>query len=536
MIVRVGSRRLWRLASHCVLCFVTDSSPVLTAKTRVHPLFVLTLRLHFALVWLYCLYAMWLLDCHYQVRYKLPYVLSRDVPRGAMLPVLPPAHAVMLRTALRKQQRLAVAALLPPLCMMFVPLASFILLQWYVLLRQQYMTRGDSISTWLGRSPKQRFQGMRDKSALAAESPTRQLLLHPNWGFARCRPSAAEGSEDVAQQQAVTAEDYSCKLTACNAGSFNTDGQQQQQQRGPAAVQVATAGATSRPEAATAGLSPDGSCLTSRQSSSRALLSPEGVVRSSSQHMHEVSVELVTVLEAEGGRQTKHTGSPAACDLFHAPVSKATKEHATIAAAAAAPGAASGHAARRSRNGHADVSFSGCVPADEGDQPSAFVSAAGQVAGGARCSKSSIGGPSFLRRWNSSGWQRLSRRGSDNGVLDPERQAALQGQLQLEWQQQQLQRRQQAAAEAAAAAAAATKLGADVEWWAFRTGDPLLDRHVVQVDVAGDLEWDMPGEGVEVCLDGKHNQGEKMHPYARTLLLFCGCIIEVKHFTCSGSG
>ncbi|WIA30966.1 hypothetical protein OEZ86_001014 [Tetradesmus obliquus] len=56
------------------------------------------LWVHFGLVWLYCLYAMWLLDRHYQ---------------------------------------------------------------WYVLLRQQYMTRGDSISTWLGHTPQQRCTGLK---------------------------------------------------------------------------------------------------------------------------------------------------------------------------------------------------------------------------------------------------------------------------------------------------------------------------------------------------------------------------------------
>lgn len=60
---------------------------------------------------------------------------------------------------------------------------------------------------------------------------------------------------------------------------------------------------------------------------------------------------------------------------------------------------------------------------------------------------------------------------------------------QQEWQQRQHQHKQHKAA-VAAAAVAAEKLGADVEWWAFKTGDPLLDRHVVQVDVAEDLAWE----------------------------------------------
>jgi hypothetical protein len=38
-----------------------------------------------------------------------------------------------------------------------------------------------------------------------------------------------------------------------------------------------------------------------------------------------------------------------------------------------------------------------------------------------------------------------------------------------------------------------------VEWWAFRTGDPLLDRQVVHVDVAGDLAWADAAGGLLGC-------------------------------------
>jgi hypothetical protein len=48
--------------------------------------------------------------------------------------------------------------------------------------------------------------------------------------------------------------------------------------------------------------------------------------------------------------------------------------------------------------------------------------------------------------------------------------------------------RQDAEVEASVAAAIAA-LGADKPWWAQRYGDPLLDRHVVDVDVAGDMAW-----------------------------------------------
>jgi hypothetical protein len=49
---------------------------------------------------------------------------------------------------------------------------------------------------------------------------------------------------------------------------------------------------------------------------------------------------------------------------------------------------------------------------------------------------------------------------------------------------------EEAAAAAAVAESAETMLGVGKPWWAQRYGDPLLDRHVVNVDVADDLAWD----------------------------------------------
>lgn len=48
-----------------------------------------------------------------------------------------------------------------------------------------------------------------------------------------------------------------------------------------------------------------------------------------------------------------------------------------------------------------------------------------------------------------------------------------------------------------AAGLAAQQLGADVDWWQFRTHDILLDRHVVRVDMAKELG--SAGERSGVC-------------------------------------
>jgi hypothetical protein len=65
--------------------------------------------------------------------------------------------------------------------------------------------------------------------------------------------------------------------------------------------------------------------------------------------------------------------------------------------------------------------------------------------------------------------------------------------------------RQDAEVEASVAAAIAA-LGADKPWWALRYGDPLLDRHVVDVDVAGDMAWqtDDPEAGEACAAKGRH--------------------------------
>lgn len=49
--------------------------------------------------------------------------------------------------------------------------------------------------------------------------------------------------------------------------------------------------------------------------------------------------------------------------------------------------------------------------------------------------------------------------------------------------------------QAARVTAATEACGADLEWWEFRTGDPLLDRHITLVDLPGELEWDKAEPG-----------------------------------------
>jgi hypothetical protein len=48
---------------------------------------------------------------------------------------------------------------------------------------------------------------------------------------------------------------------------------------------------------------------------------------------------------------------------------------------------------------------------------------------------------------------------------------------------------------AAREAAAEEASGADRPWWEFRTGDPLIDRHITRVDVEGGMAWTEGKEG-----------------------------------------
>lgn len=50
--------------------------------------------------------------------------------------------------------------------------------------------------------------------------------------------------------------------------------------------------------------------------------------------------------------------------------------------------------------------------------------------------------------------------------------------------------------QAARAAAAAEASGADREWWEFKVGDPLLDRHITRLDLEDDLAWRHAEPGV----------------------------------------
>ena len=73
---------------------------------------------------------------------------------------------------------------------------------------------------------------------------------------------------------------------------------------------------------------------------------------------------------------------------------------------------------------------------------------------------------------------------------------------------------EEAAAAAVVAETAETMLGVGKPWWAQKYGDPLLDRHVVDVDIADYLAWDSncdfgkEGIGSELCMLGGGTQAE----------------------------
>jgi hypothetical protein len=90
------------------------------------------------------------------------------------------------------------------------------------------------------------------------------------------------------------------------------------------------------------------------------------------------------------------------------------------------------------------------------------------------------------------GWSRLDARSTEDDA--PVVTFAADEQGQHEQQQERKQRRAAARmAEKAAARLAAKQLGVDVDWWQYKTGDLLLDRHIVRPDI--EKELGSTGEG-----------------------------------------
>jgi hypothetical protein len=221
-----------------------------------------------------------------------------------------------------------------------------------------------------------------------------------------------------------------------------------------------------------ASASPGDSRGTSRQSSLKALL-PARMLRSASSQQHHKSsgpssstlqeplCQLEEVREAEGVRNAASRQRK----------NKAKKQHWNIF------GGSSNTIGKAS--GTLDDSSAVAVVKDveTGAQPKQLSAACGKTGSRRPGSSSSMGcGTSDNTRrgvsWNSHGDE---SDGDSDSIMEKHRRL------------QQQHKQQQAAA--AAAKAAAEKLGADVEWYRFKTGDPLLDRHIVVVDPAADLAW-----------------------------------------------
>lgn len=319
-------------------------------------------------------------------------------------------------------------------------------MQWYVLLRQQYMTRGDSISTWLGHTLRGQPQCLRNESILA-DSPelhTQRQLLDPSSGFARCTRSE-QGSSAAEQLAAppVKARAFDGVVTPGKGAEGLTAGDSVSLQQGSSVAEKLLASASQEqlpqrssmqsafataapatfdnsfePGFSSTASSPADSRYTSRQSSTNRLLSTVELTKSSSQHLYK---PVVTFSADAGMLGLNDEESGCACQ-----------------AVVNSPTAVSNSSQKAKATGFA---------------------------------------------------QRLRSLGSSRSHMPSK------GYEELDQQQAWQLRREQEQQRQAAAVAAAEKLGADIEWWAFNTGDPLLDKHVVQVDVAGDLAWaDAPGE------------------------------------------
>lgn len=447
-------------------------------------------------------------------------------------------------------------------------------MQSYVLLRQTYLTRGDSVGAWLGRTPKQR--PLASYGSVLMDQPTQEAITNPLWTFARVKasdsdsgtrqppslaaslpiaaPSAAAGNEATAatgagaspvdtgavlnklvslergasqSQQALPQKQSSQQLAAhpladadgsyissaaasaaaqaaaspfaCGAqqSGLPRDTHQMVQladvmyaaedsiaieaggsmvsplpQQGSAALQ-ATQGTAASPSGSS---SAAGSRLTSRQSSARGLLTPKHVDSSSSSAQQEPEQQ---------GRVSGRFG------FLHR-----------------------GDKGRTSGNNVQPVAA---------DDPELLDSADGTVLQG-------VTGP-IRRRGTGCApgctWRCVSCRSTDDDA--PSVSFAV-DEVTEEEERRQHKTAKRAAAKRAAELAA-QQLGADVDWWQFRTRDILLDRHVVQVDMSKELGsagahlsacWGTRSfQSTSVCLLGVA-AGLVQHCTARMLAACCG--------------
>lgn len=424
-------------------------------------------------------------------------------------------------------------------------LPAAVALQSYVLLRQQYLTRGDSVSAWLGNTPRQRPLHSHG-SMLVMDPPTREHLFNPMWTFARAKAS-----------DTGTGDSSSVPSASCSGpgASISSEGATPRSTRVKTAVAAATGAAFSAvPEEQQDEGEQDEPGQQQLCSSSTA---EHGTARKPRwRHHHHADVRQ-PALQNEMASRAASAPAVAAVTPFalyqkgplpqqetlkmvhltdivfttipsvetaSSPADHVTPQQQQPAASGPGVGGAANTSECSSGLGSALVSRQSSgralLPTQHIDSsspvlqqpyhsrptPSGFFSAFHRPSG-SQPSPSSQPEPVAAadqeqlhsadgavpqaaqgrRRRKLSGcggcvWGSVSNGSTGDGAVVSF--AVDVDKAEVERKQRKALRR---AAEAAAAAAAAKQLGADVEWQAFKTGDPLLDRHVQPLDMVEEL-------------------------------------------------
>jgi len=424
-------------------------------------------------------------------------------------------------------------------------LPAAVALQSYVLLRQQYLTRGDSVSAWLGNTPRQRPLHSYG-SMLVMDPPTCEHLFNPMWTFARAKAS------DTGTGGSSSVPSASCSGPGASASS---EGTTPRATRANAAVAAATAAAFSAvPEEQQEGeLDEPGQqqlCLSSTAE-------PGTAHKPRRRHHHHADVRQPAVQKRESEMVSRAASAPAVAavtpfalyqegplpqqetlkmvqltdivftiptaETAASPVAHFVPQQQPAASGPGVIGAANpsecssglGSAlVSRQSSGKAllptqHIDSSSPVvqqPPDTRPTPSGFFSAFHRSSGPQRLRSSqqepvaaadqeqprSADGAvpqaaQGRRRRKLTGcggcvWGSVSDGSTGDGSVVSFAEDV--DKAEVERKQRTALRR---AAEAAAAAAAAKQLGADVEWQEFKTGDPLLDRHVQPLDMVEEL-------------------------------------------------
>lgn len=392
-------------------------------------------------------------------------------------------------------------------------------LQSYVLLRQQYLTHGDSVSAWLGPNHKLKTRPLASYGSVLLDQPTQQELFNPLWTFARAKASDSDiGTRDPPSSAAsIQAAPGGASAAAAAGGCQGASGAVAQ----PAAVLStltsvaepgggADAGVLQEQQQQQLGLSRANdsayaSSLAAAKAAAPAAASPfavPGHLQNSSALLGRETLQMVQLSEVIFPVQSEGPGLQSAQQSDLGPLPQQTAGAAGsgpgVPDRSAAPSPAESDSVAGSRlmsrhssgrallaGRHVDSSIgSGLLAAEPSPQHASqpLDSAAGAV------SHSGVG--RVRRRFSGCapgggcGWRRLDDRPS----TEEEAAAAApyaDSQRQLEREQRRMAAR---AAEKVAARRAAQQLGVDVPWWQFKTGDLLLDRHIVKVDMEQELD------------------------------------------------